>query len=119
MNDLHCRLPPTPPTSKPPQITIRNDCADGYCCVADPPSTHLRHLYHKSDEDDGLVIVGTSSSLGGVTVHRNRRALISKRINRPESSQLEIYGSSMPLYDEVSAQTTISTLSPSSRRTDK
>lgn len=115
MHDFHGR-PPAPPTSRPPFPRPEEEYSDGYWSVPPAPLSEVPHRH--SSDDDGIIIVGTSSSLGGIAVHRNRKIIAPRRISRP-GSHLETYSPCIPLYDEVSAHTTISTLSPQSRRTDK
>lgn len=112
MNQFTVR-PPAPPTSKPPIPLSEEEYADGYWCL--PPTSRNDNRRLNGSDDDNIVIVGTSSTLGGITVHKNRRAIIPRRITRP-GSHLDSYSACIPLYDEVSAHTTMSTLSPQSNR---
>ncbi|KAE9552406.1 hypothetical protein FO519_004387 [Halicephalobus sp. NKZ332] len=115
MHDFHGR-PPAPPSSRPPFPRPEEEYSDGYWCV--PPVLPGEGPRRHSSDDDGIIVVGTSSSLGGIALHKNRKIMASRRISRP-GSHLDAYSPRMPLYDEVSAHTTISTLSPQSRRTEK
>uniref|UniRef100_A0A7E4W009 Teneurin-m n=1 Tax=Panagrellus redivivus TaxID=6233 RepID=A0A7E4W009_PANRE len=91
-----------------------DDYADGYWSVQHPPPPTMGSFRRPPSSDDDLImVVGTSASLGGQYAHRPRR------FRQPRSASHLDSASSVPLYDEVSAQTTTSTLSPQSRRTDK